>query len=118
MKKLLFTLALAITGIFAQANTGTLENDLLVKQGETQDLVVAFEESNNFVISDETMKFMESVSGKTAEEIRNMNTAEFIAFAMNCFDFYDSCGGAWTVCHEGVSTGDLIAFLWEWDGGC
>ncbi|MBE0422399.1 MAG: hypothetical protein IBX66_00505 [Lutibacter sp.] len=38
--------------------------------------------------------------------------------AMECFDFNDSCGGSWEVCHEGVSTAQLAAFLWEWDGGC
>ncbi|MFS4416493.1 hypothetical protein [Maribacter sp. 2307ULW6-5] len=37
---------------------------------------------------------------------------------MECFDFNDSCGGAWEVCHENVSTVELVAFLWEWDGGC
>ncbi len=40
------------------------------------------------------------------------------ALRMECFDFYDSCGGAWEVCHEGVSTAQLVAFLWAWDGGC
>ena len=37
---------------------------------------------------------------------------------VECFDFNDSCGGSWQVCHEGVSTGQLAAFLFEWDGGC
>lgn len=35
-----------------------------------------------------------------------------------CFDFNDSCGGSWRVCHSGVSTVDLLDFLWNWDGGC
>lgn len=38
--------------------------------------------------------------------------------AMSCFDFNDSCGGSWVVCHQGVSTWDLVNFLWAWDGGC
>lgn len=40
------------------------------------------------------------------------------ALIMECFDFNDSCGGSWEVCHEGVSSSQLIAFLWAWDGGC
>lgn len=35
-----------------------------------------------------------------------------------CFDFNDSCGGSWEVCHENVSTEQLMDFLWNWDGGC
>ncbi len=37
---------------------------------------------------------------------------------IECFDFNDSCGGSWEICHEGVSTAQLAAFLFEWDGGC
>lgn len=48
----------------------------------------------------------------------NTNTAELAVAAENCFDFNDSCGGSWTVCHQNVTTEQLINFLYSWDGGC
>jgi hypothetical protein len=34
-----------------------------------------------------------------------------------CFNFKDSCGGAWNVCYTG-DLGLVMAWLFEWDGGC
>jgi hypothetical protein len=74
-----------------------------------------------------TFTFASNVENKSYNEITtsdnsalNVHSLNFNSelMAMECFDFYDSCGGAWEVCHEGVSTGELVAFLWEWDGGC
>lgn len=46
------------------------------------------------------------------------NTAELAVAAENCFPFYDSCGGSWTVCHQNVTAEQLTDFLFAWDGGC
>lgn len=54
-----------------------------------------------------------SFAGTNSNEI----TSEEVVI-MECFDFNDSCGGSWEVCHEGVSTAELAEFLFEWDGGC
>jgi hypothetical protein len=54
-----------------------------------------------------------SFAGINSNDITSEEVVE-----MECFDFNDSCGGSWEVCHEGVSTSKLAAFLFEWDEGC
>ena len=58
-----------------------------------------------------------SFAGINSNETRLEKTPEAVE-KMACFDFNDSCGGSWTVCSSGVSTSQLMSFLWEWDGGC
>ncbi len=99
MKNVFFALAFMLVGMFAFANTnevGTVNKNLTVENVISLDLVA------------ENME-------KSVSDIRNILMSEDF---FGCFDFDDSCGGSWVVCHEGVSTAQLVAFLWAWDGGC
>ncbi|WP_196888768.1 hypothetical protein [Aureivirga sp. CE67] len=69
----------------------------------------------NFLL---TLTFVLATALSFASTDSKPSISEEEAAFMECFDFNDSCGGSWEVCHENVSTVDLIAFLWEWDGGC
>lgn len=64
-----------------------------------------------------TIAFILATTFSFADTNTNENTTKEVVF-MECFDFNDSCGGSWEVCHEGVTTAQLTAFLFEWDGGC
>jgi hypothetical protein len=64
-----------------------------------------------------TLAFVFATSLSFAGINSNDITSEEV-MKMQCFDFNDSCGGSWEVCHEGVSAGQLASFLFEWDGGC
>lgn len=56
----------------------------------------------------------ESFKAETTKKVELAASAK----EWHCFDFNDSCGGSWMVCHNGVSSAQLISFLWAWDGGC
>lgn len=120
MKHLMITMALVTCGFFAKANTAAMqpENREVLNKPVNIDNVVAVKELRVFLFSKANTEVLKKLNGKTSDEMRNLTKEAFAAFVMSCFDFYDSCGGSWRVCHEGVSTQDLIAFLWEWDGGC
>lgn len=53
-----------------------------------------------------------------ASSLESRDVQSNMEMSWSCFDFYDSCGGAWEVCHQGVSIIEVIDFLWNWDGGC
>jgi hypothetical protein len=99
MKNLFFVLAFMLIGTFAFANTNEVET---MNENVTVENVISLDElAENVELS--------------VSEVKNILLSEEF---WDCFDFNDSCGGSWVVCHQGVSTARLVAFLWAWDGGC
>lgn len=75
-------------------------------------IAFSFVSTLTFASVGEKERVSETPKKEEAPEVVEKNNA------WHCFDFNDSCGGSWVVCHNGVITQDLVAVLWEWDGGC
>ena len=96
MKNVFFSVAFMLIGSFAFASNNEVK------------------ESNVSISNEKVVKTIDFATFKTMVENQQIKIVKKVDFI-----FYDSCGGAWHVTGgDGWSTMDIMAFLWEWDGGC